>query len=179
MCTYNICVLIFVYFSFICLEQLFVIMCNSTFITTLKHILNLLLELVRTVMQISASSSIFNYLNYSYSSTNIKRKSKLFCTFCRKEGHTRRRCYHVIRACFECVSSEHFVRNCPLRTTLSEITTPLSLNNDSNLINGGPRMSTLERHARKSASRSNLTSLRLGSQIPVIESLCNFSEVKL
>ena len=129
-------------------------------------------------MQTLVSCSIFGDLNYSYSCNNVKRTSKLFCTFCRKKGHTHRR-YHAIRACFECGSSEHFVRHCPLKTTLSEITKPFSLNKDSNLTNYEPRMSTLERHADESASRSNLASLNLRTQTPLNESLCNCSEVKL
>ena len=67
----------------------------------------------------------------------------------------------------------------PLKTTLSENTKPLSLNNDSNLTNDEPRMSTLERHADESVSKSNLSSLKLTTQTPVNESLCNFLEVGL
>ena len=51
-------------------------MCSTTFLTSLKHILNLFLELVKTEMQTSNSGSIFNDANLSNSSDNVKRKSK-------------------------------------------------------------------------------------------------------
>ena len=156
-------------------------MCSTTFLTSLKHILNLLLELVKTEMQTSIPSSGFDDVNVSYISDNVKRRSKLFCTFCRKKGHTRRRCYHATKACFECGASDHFVRNCPLKTTLSELAKPFSLtvNSSLNLLDNQPRVSMLKRHADVSESKSSISSLKGGTLAPMGRTSRGYSEPDL
>ena len=100
-------------------------MSSTTFLTTLDRILKLLLELVKTELETCASH--LGVLDADYAApTSVSGNSKAMCTYCRKKGHTRRRCYHATRACFECGSPDHFVKDCSLKKTLSSMTEPLA-----------------------------------------------------
>ena len=120
-------------------------MCSTTFLTTLDRILRMLVELVNTELQAFAPRLGVPDVSCTASTSN---KS---CSYCHKRGHVRRRCYHATRACFECGSPDHFVKECPLKRTLSFLTDPIS-NVDSGSASGlsiTSRKSNRERNSTK------------------------------
>ena len=93
-------------------------MCNTTILTALDRILKLLIELVSSEMKSCASNVDIFQTDFVGQVNSVSSCSRSICSYCRMKGHTRRRCYHATRACFECGSPDHFVRNCSLKKTL-------------------------------------------------------------
>ena len=80
--TYFVCQLLYrILISCLVQSSYTAIMCSTTFLTSLKHILTLLLELVKTEMQTSISSSIFDDVNHSYISDNVSQYSLQYDSF--------------------------------------------------------------------------------------------------
>ena len=53
------------------------------------------------------------------SNFNTSSKSrKVRCTYCKQKGHYREQCYRLNKSCYECGSSGHFVRQCPIKSPL-------------------------------------------------------------
>ena len=97
-------------------------MCSTTFLTALDKILKLLMELVNTEMQTCTPRLDVLNTNYGALTCNVLDRSKVTCSYCHKRGHVSRRCYHATRACFECESADHFVKDCNLKSAISSLT---------------------------------------------------------